>query len=132
MMIAEPVQELSFWLPHLEKRCVISLHPALHRALWCAGHPAYVSRAIFVSVFIQCYFTHCVVLASSAQSEQCELSLFDSAYSVCSAISCPTHPVTSPSVFVVCENPFSLLRDSLVNLERRTPVDLYTWYISGD
>ena len=73
MMIAEPVQELSLWLLHLEKRCIVSLHPALHRALWCAGHPAYVSRTIFVSVFIQCYFTYCVVLAFSAHSEQCEI-----------------------------------------------------------
>ena len=31
-----------------------------------------------------------------------------------------------------CENPFSLLRDPLVILERRTPVELCTCYISGD
>ena len=51
----------------------LQLHPALHRALWCAGHPTYVSRTIFVSVFIQCYFTYCVVLAFSAHSEQCDI-----------------------------------------------------------
>ena len=45
---------------------------------------------------------------------------------------CDTSGDLSPSVFVVCEKPVSLLRDPLVNLDRRIPVDLCTWYIPGD
>ena len=73
MMISEPVQELSFWLPHAHSE-------------------------------------------NSANSD----------------LMSDTSGDMSPSVFVVYENPFSLFRDPLVNLERRIPVDLCTWYISGD
>ena len=74
MMIAEPVQELVLLVAPIWKSAASSLsHPALHRALWCAGHLAYVSRAKIVSVFIQCYFRYCVVLAFSAHSEQCDI-----------------------------------------------------------
>ena len=124
-----------FGCPNLEKRCVISLHPALHRALWCAGHSAYVNRAnsclsssSVTSRIVLCWPSPRTLSSAislfvpttrrvfwlSAHSEQCdrsclnralwkqcELSLFDSACSVCSAISCPCL-----HLFVVCENPF--------------------------
>ena len=68
----------------------------------------------------------------SAHSVRCEQVLSFLANSGSSAISCSRHLVTCLRVFVVCEN-LSLFRDPLVNLERRTLVDLRwcTCYIPG-
>ena len=80
MMIAEPVQELSFWLPQFGKALLhISPSGVTSRIVVCWSSRTREPFDIRLSVFIQCYFTYCVVLAFSAHSMQCDRSCLNRA-----------------------------------------------------